>query len=552
MFLATNVIAVVLLTLCMNAPAYASHVVRPAHHVVRPARNAVQHAHHAVRPADSSPWSSQDIGTVGMAGSTSSNGDTVTVQGSGADIWALADQFQYAYQPLQGDGVLFARVDSQTVSDPWAKAGIMIRNTLDPNSAYAFALVSPGNGVAFQSRVSAGGVSTHQFGALVPAPYWLELVRSGNVFTAYAASDGQNWTQVGTPQTISMSSNVYIGLAVTAHNNAALSTAVFSNISPSPNPLPTPLTGVSNLALNGSASASSSLPTFGAANAIDGNGATYWANAPNDPHPWLQVDLGMVYPITEVTVQWLDSNTRTFRVDGSNDGNVWTTLSTVTNDTNVTDSLTLSQPAVTRYLRLVIPQNVGLVYQIAEFEVSGGISVPPGPQGTQGPPGGQGPQGTQGPPGGQGPQGTQGLPGDQGPQGTQGAPGIQGGPGTQGPSGVINLALHRPAIASTTRGPDYGAAEAVDGNYETRWSSAKRSNDEWLQVDLGASYAINEVKLYWGWQAYATNYQIWTSNDNMNWSWIYSTSNGNGREEDLTGLSGSGRYITLSYYRSEL
>ena len=329
MFLAKSVIAVVIFILCVGVPVYASHT-------------GQQQGRHVVRPVGPSPWSSQDIGTVGLAGSASASGDTVTVQGSGTDIWSTSDQFRYAYQPLQGDGVLFTRVDSQSNTDGWAKAGIMIRNTLDPDSAYAYVLVSPANGIAFQSRSTKGGPSSRQLGVVVQAPYWLELVRSGNVFTAYAASDGQNWTQLGTPVTISMNDNVLIGLAVTAHNNAALSTTVFSNVSPSPNPITSAFTQPSNLALNGAASASSYLPTFGAGNAIDGNVATYWENAPNDIHPWVQIDLGMVYPINEIEAQWLGAITKTFRVDGSTDGNTWHTITTVSSDASTLNDLTVS------------------------------------------------------------------------------------------------------------------------------------------------------------------------------------------------------------------
>ena len=532
MFLATNVITVMFLMLCMNAPVYASHTSQPR-------------GRHAVQSVGSSPWNSLDIGTVGLAGSASASGDTITVQGSGTDVWYTADQFHYAYQPLQGDGVLFTRVDSQSNTDGWAKAGIMIRNTLDPNSAYAYALVSPANGIAFQSRAVAGGPSNHQLAAVVQAPYWLGLARKGDVFTAYAASDGKNWTQLGDPVTISMNNNVFIGLAVTAHNNAALSTAVFSNVSPSPNPLTSPLTQPSNLALNGTANASSYLPTFGAGNAIDGNVATYWENAPNDIHPWIQIDLGAAYSVTEVAALWLNGNTKTFHLDGSTDGTVWTTLSTVENDSSVTNDLTLTQPTVARYFRLVIPQNTNSIYKLTEFKVIGGLSVPPGPQGLTGPTGDPGIQGPAGDPGIQGPAGDTGIQGDPGIQGPTGDTGIQGDPGIRGPSGVINLAFHRPATSSSVRGLTYGPDKAVDGDYETRWSSATKTNDEWLEVDLGAIYAINEVKLRWGWRAYARNYQIWVSNDDLTWSWIYSTNTGHGREEDLSGLSGSGRYIVL-------
>src|SRR5262249_55037100 len=68
----------------------------------------------------------------------------------------------------------------------------------------------------------------------VTAPYWLRLVRQGNVFTAYESADGVNWVQVGTPVAVDMASDVYIGLALTGdnagHPDSELATAVFDNV----------------------------------------------------------------------------------------------------------------------------------------------------------------------------------------------------------------------------------------------------------------------------------------------------------------------------------
>ena len=65
------------------------------------------------------------------------------------------------------------------------------------------------------------------------APYWVRLVRSGNTFTSYRSSDGVNWTTVGSV-TITMSSNVYIGLLVCSHVNATLNTSTFDNVTANP------------------------------------------------------------------------------------------------------------------------------------------------------------------------------------------------------------------------------------------------------------------------------------------------------------------------------
>jgi type II secretory pathway pseudopilin PulG len=175
-------------------------------------------------------WKHQDIGTVAAAGSASSTACVWTVNGSGADIWDVADEFHYVYQPLSGDGQIVARVVSVTNANAWAKAGVMIRETLTAGSKHAMMVVTPSSGNAFQRRTSTSGVSTSTAGSVVTAPYWVKLTRVGNTLTGYESSNGSTWTLVGT-DTVSMATNVYIGLCVTSHNDGTLCTAVIDNIS---------------------------------------------------------------------------------------------------------------------------------------------------------------------------------------------------------------------------------------------------------------------------------------------------------------------------------
>src|SRR5690606_27761047 len=115
-----------------------------------------------------------------IAGGVAVSDGTWTLTASGADVWGWADAFQYASQPLTGDGTIVARVVGLDGIDPWAKAGLMMRDTLAPDSAHAFVLVTPGsNGLAFQRRLTAGDVSLHTPGPVVNAPVWLALTRSG-------------------------------------------------------------------------------------------------------------------------------------------------------------------------------------------------------------------------------------------------------------------------------------------------------------------------------------------------------------------------------------
>jgi|GEM_PF-1109615 len=177
-------------------------------------------------------WSDEDIGSVAATGSAafSSSSDTWTVIGSGADIWDTTDEFHYVYQTLSGDGQIVARVGSITNTNSWAKAGVMIRETLTGGSRHAMMVVTPGNGTAFQRRTSTSGSSTHTAGSSVTAPYWVKLARRSNTLTGYESANGSTWTQVGT-DTVTMATDVYIGLCVTSHSDGALCTADFNNVS---------------------------------------------------------------------------------------------------------------------------------------------------------------------------------------------------------------------------------------------------------------------------------------------------------------------------------
>lgn len=176
-----------------------------------------------------SPWSQQDIGAVGGSGAAGHSSGTFTVLASGADIWNTSDQFRYVYQNLSGDGQITARVVSLTNTNGWAKAGVMIRESLAANSKQAMTIVSATNGTAFQRRTTTGGSSFHTGGS-GSAPYWVRLVRIGSTFSSYVSSNGTTWTLLNSV-TISMTTNVYVGLATCATNNSRLTRAVFDNVS---------------------------------------------------------------------------------------------------------------------------------------------------------------------------------------------------------------------------------------------------------------------------------------------------------------------------------
>jgi regulation of enolase protein 1 (concanavalin A-like superfamily) len=187
-------------------------------------------------------WQDGDIGSVSTAGSASYSNGVFTVKSSGQWIWDVADGMHFVYQPLSGDGTIVARVLSAQGST-YPEAGVMIRETLTPGSTHAFIAYEPypGPSMYFYDRPATSGATTPQTTAISALPYWVKLVRSGNTFSGYASTDGVNWLPVGTPQTITMAQNVYIGLAVSANNNSVLATATFDNVSVNSAAAPAPV-----------------------------------------------------------------------------------------------------------------------------------------------------------------------------------------------------------------------------------------------------------------------------------------------------------------------
>ena len=106
-----------------------------------------------------------------------------------------------------------------------------------------------------------------------------------------------------------------------------------------------------------------------------------------------------------------------------------------------------------------------------------------------------------------------------------------------------NLALNKPVTVSSVENAGLSGANAVDGNTTTRWSSAF-SDPQWIYVDLQATFNINRVKLNWE-AAYGKSYQIQVSSNAVDWTTIYSTTTSAGGIQDLTGLSGTGRYVRM-------
>lgn len=174
-------------------------------------------------------WNSQDIGLVALPGGfTVDASGKLTLRASGADVWDTADALHYVWQRVSGDVDIVARVSSIENVNALTKAGVMIRESLAADSANAFMLGSPSRAIAFQRRRSTGGVTTTSSGT-DGVPVWLKLERRGNTIRAYRSPNGSNWQLVGS-DTFTMAQDVYVGLALTSHDNTRLATASFTSV----------------------------------------------------------------------------------------------------------------------------------------------------------------------------------------------------------------------------------------------------------------------------------------------------------------------------------
>ncbi|MDP3270099.1 MAG: di-heme oxidoredictase family protein [Legionella sp.] len=243
-----------------------------------------------------------------------------------------------------------------------------------------------------------------------------------------------------------------------------------------------PIYAAENLALNARVWASSEgLP---ASNAVDGNPNTRWGSVIGIDPSWIAVDLGSVCQIENVTIDWEAANAEIYEIQGSSDGEQWTTLVTKTGGIfgNRTDSTDLS--AVYRYIRIYgTKRSVGNQwgYSIWELKINGTKSV------------------------------------------------------------ISQLPISR-ATASSELQP---AANAIDGNPNTRWESQHGPGPSWLQLDLGKSYLISQMVIDWE-AANPAIYEVQGSTNGTNWTTISSQTGGIfGNRTDTIALSGNYRYLRI-------
>jgi ABC-type transport system involved in multi-copper enzyme maturation permease subunit len=147
--------------------------------------------------------------------------------GPGGEV--VTDSFTFARQALTGNGSITARVTALTAehhtgpgstapwSVPWAKAGIIVKQSTSQGSAYAAMMATGGNGVRMQYDYT-GDIAGLPGSVSAAHPRWLRLTRSGDTITGYDSANGTHWTRVGTVQLTGLPTAVQVGLFATSPN----------------------------------------------------------------------------------------------------------------------------------------------------------------------------------------------------------------------------------------------------------------------------------------------------------------------------------------------
>ncbi|HEX2973678.1 MAG TPA: fibronectin type III domain-containing protein, partial [Tepidisphaeraceae bacterium] len=195
-------------------------------------------------------WATQDVvgpNSAAMAGSADYADGTFTVRGSGGDIWNQGDEFRFVYQTLNGDGEIIARLDAFKGVTPegaaqngWAKAGVMLRASLEAGAVHASTLMAPNTTdqvLQFARRTATNGGSSDTSEAGYYPSLKIKMARVGNTFTASWYDDyNETWMPVvdgeGNPvsYTINVPNQMYAGLAVTAHDNNRIDEGTFTEV----------------------------------------------------------------------------------------------------------------------------------------------------------------------------------------------------------------------------------------------------------------------------------------------------------------------------------
>ena len=172
-----------------------------------------------------------DVGTVLHPGSVVYDAarHSYTISGSGENVWAAADAFQFVWKKMEGDFTLTADISVLGQGgDPHKKAMLMARQSLDADSAYADVALHGVGLTSLQAR-DAKGADTHEVQSNISAPKRLRLQKYGDEFTMWLAGEDGKFRFAGGSMRVPLTGAFYVGLGVCAHNKDVVETAEFGD-----------------------------------------------------------------------------------------------------------------------------------------------------------------------------------------------------------------------------------------------------------------------------------------------------------------------------------
>ena len=154
-----------------------------------------------------------------------------SIEGNGSDIWGALDQFAFLNREVHANTSILARILSQTNTDPWAKSGLMFRESADPNSRFILISITPGNGISLQWRETTGGSCDKKDFSSTPLPFYLKLSKHGPTFSAYKSIAGKQWELLGDiTLKQQFADTCLVGMAVCSHSSQLLNLSKFDNV----------------------------------------------------------------------------------------------------------------------------------------------------------------------------------------------------------------------------------------------------------------------------------------------------------------------------------
>jgi regulation of enolase protein 1 (concanavalin A-like superfamily) len=174
------------------------------------------------------------MGTVGWAGEATylAASGTFHLFGSGDSADIPQDEGHFVFQALEGDGTVVARLTSAENIFDSPMAGVMVRESADPGSAYLYlSMQSLDGGCQVSYRTATGGASSQTAcNGTFGAPIWMKVTRDGADFSAQISSDGSTWTDAAPAATVGMAPKVLAGVAVASGRSDGISVTDFDNV----------------------------------------------------------------------------------------------------------------------------------------------------------------------------------------------------------------------------------------------------------------------------------------------------------------------------------